>query len=52
MIVGLTMMDTSIRVAGLPDLYYRDRVKVLVTRGLLLAHGNLNCMGYSEVWLP
>lgn len=52
MIVGLTMMDTSIWVAGLPDLYYRDRVKFLVTRGLLLAHGNLNCMGYSEVWLP
>ena len=52
MIVGLTMMDTSIRVAGLPDLFYRDRVKTLVTRGLLLAEGNLNRMGYSEVRLP
>ena len=52
MIVGLAMMDKTIRVAGLPDLFYRDRVKNLVTKGLLLAEGNLNCMGCSEVRLP
>jgi hypothetical protein len=52
MIIGLAMMDPTIRVAGLPDLFYRDRVKTLVTKGLLLAEGNLNRMGYSEVRLP
>jgi hypothetical protein len=48
----LAMMDDTIRVAGLPDLFYRDRVKNLVTRRLLLSEGNLNLMGYSEVKLP
>ncbi len=49
------MMDTSIRVADLPDLFYRDRVKALVTRGLLLAEGNLHIawailkLGYPNV---
>jgi len=52
MIIGLTMMDNTIRVAGLPDLFYRDRIKTLVTSGLLLAEGNLNCIRYSEVRLP
>ena len=52
MIIGLAMMDATIRVVGLPDLFYRDRVKTLVTKGLLLAEGNLNRIGYSEVRLP
>ncbi|HKB60057.1 MAG TPA: DUF3658 domain-containing protein [Gallionellaceae bacterium] len=52
MIVGLAMMDKSLRVPGLPDLFYRDRVKSLVARGLLLSEGNLDYMRYSEVRLP
>jgi hypothetical protein len=52
MIVGLAMMDKTLRVPGLPDLFYRDRVKSLVDRGLLLAEGNLEYMRYSEVRLP
>ena len=52
MIVGLTMSDPSVRVPGLPDLYYAQRVKSLVEKGLLLAEGNLDYMRYSEVRLP
>ena len=52
MIVGLAMMDKTLRVPGLPDLFYRDRVKLLVKRGLVVAEGNLDYMRYSEVRLP
>ena len=52
MIVALTMADTSLRVAGFPDVFYVQRVKALVQRGLLVAEGNLDYMCYSEVRLP
>ena len=52
MLVGLTMMDPSLRVRGLPDVFYAQRVKSLVQRGLLVAVGNLDYMRYSEVRLP
>lgn len=51
-LVGSVMMDKALRVSGLPDLFYRDRVKVLVAKGLLVAEGNLEYMRYSEVRLP
>jgi hypothetical protein len=51
-LVGLAMMDPEVRVPGLPDLYYANRVRVLVERGLLVAEGNLDYMRYSEVRLP
>jgi hypothetical protein len=46
------MSNPSVRVPGLPDLYYAERIRALVTRGLLLAEGNLKFMRYSEVRLP
>ena len=52
MMVGLTMSDRSVRVPGLPDLFYAQRVKALVEKGLLVAEGNLDYMRYSEVRLP
>jgi uncharacterized protein DUF3658 len=52
MIVGLTMGDPSLRVPGLPDLFYAQRVKALVAKGLLVAEGNLDYMRYGEVRLP
>ena len=52
MIVGLTMMQSEVRVPGLPDLYYAERVKHLVKTGKLIAEGNLDYMRYSEVRLP
>ena len=51
MVVGLTMRDSSLRIPGLPDIFYAQRVKDLVSRGLLVADGNLEFMRYSEVRL-
>jgi hypothetical protein len=52
MLVGLTMMDPSLRVAGLPDVFYAQRIRMLVEKGLLVAEGSLGYMRYSEVRLP
>ena len=52
MLIGLTMGDPTLCVAGLPDLFYAQRVKALVAKGLLIAEGNLGRMRYSEVRLP
>jgi len=46
------MMDPELRVAGLPDLYYAERIRRLVRQGKLVAEGNLNHMRHSEVRLP
>lgn len=51
-VVGSAMMDKTLRVPSLPDLFYRDRVKALVEKGLVVADGNLEYMRYSEVRLP
>jgi hypothetical protein len=50
-IVGLTMMKLPNRIQGIPDVYYAERVKLLVEKGALEAEGNLNYMRYSEVRL-
>jgi hypothetical protein len=52
MLVGLTMSNPSVRVAGLPDVYYAQRVRLLVAKGELLSEGNLDFMRYSEVRRP
>ena len=46
MVVGLAMMHDHIRIHGLPDIYYAQRIKQLV------AEGNLDFMRFSEVRLP
>ncbi len=51
MLVGLAMMDPSLRVPGLPDVLYAQRIKALVNKGLLVAEGNLDRMRYCEVRL-
>lgn len=51
-VVGTVMMDETLRIPGLPDLFYRDRVKLLVEKGLVVADGNLDYMRFSEVRLP
>lgn len=50
-VVGTAMMESPRRIAGVSDLYYAKRVRVLVRRGVLQAQGNLNAMRYSEVRL-
>jgi hypothetical protein len=52
MLVGLTMMDPSLRVPGLPEVFYAQRIRTLVDRGLLVVEGSLGYMRYSEVRLP
>lgn len=52
MLVGKAMMNSDVRVPGLPDLYYAQRVRALVENGQLVAEGNLDFMRYSEVRLP
>lgn len=51
-LVMSTMSNPKLRVPGLPDLFYAQRVKVLVSKGLLISEGNLDYMQYSEVRLP
>lgn len=50
-VVASAMMDKTLSVPSLPDLFYRDRVKLLVEKGLVVADGNLDYMRYSEVRL-
>jgi hypothetical protein len=52
MLVGLTMMDPRLRVPGLPDVFYAQRIRMLVEKGFLVAEGSLGHMRYSEVRLP
>jgi len=52
MLVGLAMGDLPDRVVGIPDVFYAQRVRTLVERGLLEAQGNLQYMRFSEVRLP
>jgi hypothetical protein len=51
MLVGLAMSNPSVRVPGLTDLYYAERIRSLVAKGVLLSKANLNFMRYSEVRL-
>ena len=52
MLVGSAMMDSTLRVPGLPDTFYSMRVRKLVEAGMLEAEGNLGHMRFSEVRLP
>jgi Protein of unknown function len=52
MLVGLAMRNPSVRVPGLPDLYFAQRIRLLVAKGELISEGNLDFMRYSEVRLP
>ena len=51
-VVGTTLMrDSGYRFTGVPDVFYAQRIRLLVERGLLEAQGNLDFMRYSEVRL-
>ena len=51
-VVMSTMSELRELELGIPDIYYGQRVKPLVEKGLLVADGNLDYMRYSEVRLP
>ena len=48
-VVGFTMV--KVRLPGIPDSFYAERVKLLVESGELLVEGDLRFMRYSEVKL-
>jgi hypothetical protein len=52
MLVGMAMGNEAVRVPGLPDVFYAQRVRILVEKGLLIGEGNLSFMRHSEVRLP
>jgi len=52
MLVGLTMMDSDLRVPGLPDLFYSIRIRKLVEMGLFESVGDLDYMRFSDIRLP
>ena len=51
-VVGTSMTSLDSRVAGIPDVYYSQRVAKLVSEGQLESQGNLRRMRFSEVRLP
>ena len=51
-IVGQVIDKLSVRIPGVPDVYYAQRVRHLVEAGKLESQGNLQFMRYSEVRLP
>ncbi len=50
-VVGTTMMNDSVRLENVPDIFYSQRVQLLVKEGSLESKGNLKFMRYSEVRL-
>jgi hypothetical protein len=52
MIVGLTMSTRPNPRSNIPDVFYAQRVRSLVSDGRLESQGNLAYMGFSEVRLP
>jgi hypothetical protein len=51
-VVATAMYDLPVRIDGVPDVFYAQRVEVLVQAGRLEAFGDLRRMRYSEVRLP
>ena len=48
MLVGMAMSDPS-HIKGVPDIFYAQRVRLLVENGSLESQGNLQAMRFSEV---
>lgn len=51
-IVGTAMTNLNDRVAGIPDIYYADRIRKLISSDRLEAQGDPSRMRYCEVRLP
>ena len=51
-IVGMTIGEIGEKYAGVPDVYYSQRIRNLVALDKLESRGNLECMRSSEVRLP
>jgi hypothetical protein len=51
-VVGAAMDAYPDRFHDVPDVFYAERVKALVSQGLLDSQGNLSRMRFSEIRLP
>ena len=51
-VVGTTMMTLKDRIVGIPDIYYAERLRGFVNKGLIEAEGDFTRMGRCEVRLP
>lgn len=51
-IVGFSIKKLQQRIPDVPDVFYAQRVKLLVAQGKLESQGNLDYMRFSEVRLP
>jgi hypothetical protein len=51
MVVGITMQQNALHVIGIPDVFYAQRVVLLVEKGTIEAEGNLRRMRRCEVRL-
>ncbi|MDH5633908.1 MAG: DUF3658 domain-containing protein [Gammaproteobacteria bacterium] len=49
MVVGLTMTELPNRIKGIPDLFYAQRLRLMVENGQIEANGNLSSMRHCEV---
>ncbi len=48
-VVSATMAEQKNRKAGIPDVFYAQRVSLLVEKGIIESQGNLKAMRYCEV---
>lgn len=48
-IVGFTMIENGSVFAGVPDGYYAERIRKMVSSGVLEAQGELSAMRFCEV---
>jgi len=51
-LVGMAIGELRDRIPGVQDVFYAQRVKLLVQQGKLESAGNLDYMRFSEVRLP
>lgn len=51
-LVGMTITRCPNRIQGIPDIFYAQRVRSLVEKGLLVYEGDLNRMRHCEVKIP
>ncbi len=51
-VVGQTLLEFQSDFPGVPDIFYSERIELLVNSGALQSQGNLKKMRYSEIKLP
>ena len=49
MVVGSALMESQKKYKGVPDLYYAQRVRKMISDGVLESQGFIENMRYSEV---